>query len=119
MFNKASRTPKAVLSISLLFVLSFLSMPALAKGGGGEAPPPVVVVGHDAQGSNVLVKVQNLSKQTMTVTVVVEATVGSMNVRGCTHVLVFGGGTAETVVGFAGLVEDVDTVSIIDDSHPQ
>ena len=44
--------------------------------------------------------------------------VNSASVKGFTPVTVFGGGTVETVVGFAGEVEEVESVEIVDHDSP-
>ena len=119
MVNRTRNQSKIVLAFSFLFVLSVMSPVALAGKGDGDSPSThVVVVAADANGCAVQVKVKNLSSESLTVFVEVNAVVDGHKVRGVTPVTVFAGSTANTVVGFTGTVSNVESSGIIDEGPP-
>jgi len=114
MLKPTSRRIKIVLALSVAFVLSALA-PVSAAGGDGE----VIVVDYVVEGNAVHVTVKNHAKKPQTAEVHVYATLeDGTQVKGFTPVTVFGGGTANTVVGFTSHVEGVDVVGIGEDSSP-
>ncbi len=114
MLNKTPKRSTIVLALSVLFIMSAIVPTSLA----GKDSQPIVVVDYAAEGNVVHVTVRNRSRTSQTVNVVVNATVGGMNVRGFTPVSVFPKGEVQTVVGFAGVVEDVGSVGVSEDSSP-
>ena len=121
MLNASSKRAKFVLIISALFILSALVPTSLAAKRPAPKDPgdsPVAVVNYAAEGNVVHVTVQNLSKESVTVNVYVDATVGGNLVRGYTPVTVFSKSTVSTVVGFSEAVEEVDVVGIGESGSP-
>jgi hypothetical protein len=114
----SSNRSKIVLAISFMFVLSVMSPAALAGKGDGGSSPKVVVLDSAISGNAVLVKVQNLSNESLTVFVEVDAVVDGVKVHGMTPVSVFAGSTAGTVVGFTGSVSDVESAGISETGSP-
>ena len=115
MFNRTNFPSGTVYIVSFMFVLSLIAPISLAQKDSDS----VVVANHVIDGSVVHVSVMNPSNTSQTVYVCVDATVTSMNVRGCTPVSVFAGSTAETVVGFADVIDSVGAVGIIESGNPQ
>ena len=118
MVNRAAKYSKFVLAVSFMFVLSVASPAALAGKGDDTSTPRVAVLETMANGSVVQVKVKNLTNESLTVFVEVDAVVDGNRVRGVTPVAVFAGSTADTVVGFTGTVSDVESAGIIDEGPP-
>ena len=117
MLNKMRVRTNIVLALSVLFILSAMAPASFAKGPRNPSPS-VVVVDYAAEGNVVHVTVRNLSNTPQTVYVVVDATVGGMNVRGVTPVFVPSRGTASTLVGFLGSVDSVEAVGINEGGAP-
>lgn len=117
MMLKANISSKILYLIPILFALTVMA-PASFAGKSQDCPPPVTVVNQAVDGAVVHVTVKNLSRTAQTVNVMVDATVAGKRVRGYTPVSVFAGGTAETVVGFADVVDNVGSVGIIDEGSP-
>jgi hypothetical protein len=114
MVLRASNWSKSVLVLSLMFVLSVAAPAVLAGKGGGESPTRVVILDTTVNGTVVMVKVKNLSHESLTVFVEVDAIVDGLKVRGLTPVSVFAGSTAGTTVGFTGPVSSVEGSGIIE-----
>ena len=115
MLTTTQKRSKIVPILSLLFILSAMTVPSFAGKDKGD---PVVVVDYALKDNVVYVTVQNLTRKAQTVNVFVDAIVGTMKVRGFTPVSIFPKGTAETVVGFSDVVDNVETVGISETDSP-
>ena len=118
MVLRASKWSKAVLVLSLMFVLSVAAPAVLAGKGDGDSPTRVVILDTVVNGTVVMVKVKNLSHDSLTIFVEVDAVVDGLKVRGLTPVSVFAGSTAGTAVGFTGPVSSIEGSGIIEESNP-
>ena len=105
-FQKSALTVAAVLIAAL-----FVTGPATFGGEGEEQS--LRLQSHEVHGSQVQVKVTNVSSNAMTGQVVVEAVVNGETVTGFAGVTVFGNQSATVTLGFPADIQDIISVEAV------
>ena len=110
-------TLRTALLLGALTLAAGLASPAFADKG--DPPPPVVVNSAEVSQNVVMVKVQNMSRESATVNVVVDVMAGGKHACGTTPVLMFPGQKLEVPVVFMDPVTALQNASVQESGMPQ